>query len=721
MEKPARVPDEKKSQGVIARQILQLPLMLHVSVVLLLLWIASVFRVLSTWMFVVAFVFLFEADRHYIHKVHRRLRSEGRRAAYQRRPLSDSESVWWLNVAIESIWPIFLQKFSQGLLLSVIPWFLDKYKPWTARKAILRHLNLGKNPPIFTEIRALDHLADDDHLGMELGMDFSAAEDMSAVLAVQMRRRLGLGIWTTINISKLQLEGKVRMGVKFSDDWPFLDRVRICFESTPDVQMTIRPIFHHGVDVSEIPGIAGWMDKMMADALEQSLVEPNMIVVDVRRLVATLMDTRPSPSMVLTDGPWFHLHQNAPTAYVQLEILEAVNLKPADRNGLADPFVKVLVASYQFKTKIQKKTLEPKWQEEFRIPIASWNVPNNVIIHVRDKDYIIDDSLGHCRFPLAKFRGGQRHDIWLPLEGVKTGKLHLAITVLENTPVDLDKEGNNSNDNDTECATFSQGLIDLDGEPSCESADVDEFEAINLEHGRTGIVSIMRPGRQIKGGRHKRTGKPDATIQKDSVDVMLDSPLTNTQLDELDIDSSSEDENGISMTQPRRRHWGWHFPGRSPKATDMPAQDKNVTSSPQGPVNTDDILMGGEKGTAIRMKLGTAQLHLGQEDINNLFMPTVQQEIPTPHSASTPSKGKRRDMAKDFLKQAGKKAHDMGHGISRKSSDRGGSSETGRDCFSREGSQLFDDQSHSIDRENVILPGCESQTDQQFAAADSPT
>lgn len=44
---------------------------------------------------------------------------------------------------------------------------------------------------------------------MEAAMEFGASQDMSAVLAVQIRRRLGLGIWTSFHISNVHLEGKV--------------------------------------------------------------------------------------------------------------------------------------------------------------------------------------------------------------------------------------------------------------------------------------------------------------------------------------------------------------------------------------------------------------------------------------------------------------------------------------------------------------------------------
>lgn len=47
--------------------------------------------------------------------------------------LSDSETVRWLNYAIEKIWPVCMEEIvSQKILLPIVPWFLKKYKPWTA-------------------------------------------------------------------------------------------------------------------------------------------------------------------------------------------------------------------------------------------------------------------------------------------------------------------------------------------------------------------------------------------------------------------------------------------------------------------------------------------------------------------------------------------------------------------------------------------------------------
>lgn len=548
---------------------------------------------------------------------------------------------------MEKIWPVFLENFvSQDLLTALIPWFLDKYKPWTTRKAILKHVYLGRNPPLFTAVRTLEQTADDDHLVMDFGLDFFAAEDMDVVLAVQMRRRLGLGIWTNIHISKLQVEGKVRVGVKFLDGWPFLSRVRLCFESAPYVQMTARPVSHHGVNVSELPGVAGWMDRMLADVFEHSLVEPNMLVLNVERLVASRTNSMPS-SM----GDWFEVQEKDPTALIHLEILEAMDLKPSDMNGLADPFIRGAFSGFRFTTKIQKKTLKPKWQQEFKIPIASWDLSTLLLLHVIDKDKIRDDHLGYCELDVAKFRDGQRHDLWIPLQDIKMGRVHIALKVVENVR-GLENQGSASR------SFPCNNLHDVDTCMCGEKSPVlDESEAIQLEEGEDAYVSVQRPGQPVAKKWQRRQGirKPDGfNVEAEVLEAM--------KLDALSSSSSEEDgEEKRLLPKPRAiKMWHWRS---SQTISPGSKQDQN---SPH-PDRASESLAVGSKGTSVRMRIEIPNKNKGTElqQTNNIgTVPATDHE--TNSASDTPAEKRHmKNMAKGFMKQAGKT---LGHVLSRKKS-----------------------------------------------------
>jgi Ca2+-dependent lipid-binding protein len=55
---------------------------------------------------------------------------------------------------------------------------------------------------------------------------------------------------------------QVLVGVKFVRGWPFLGRVGLCFVEPPYFQMTVKPLINHGFDVTEFPGISGWLVRL---------------------------------------------------------------------------------------------------------------------------------------------------------------------------------------------------------------------------------------------------------------------------------------------------------------------------------------------------------------------------------------------------------------------------------------------------------------------------
>ncbi|XP_062178719.1 C2 domain-containing protein At1g53590-like isoform X2 [Phragmites australis] len=444
-------------------------------------------------------------------RLRKRIQHEEMKSAYQRRLLSDAESVRWLNHAIKKMWPICMEKIVSQLLRPIIPWFLDKFKPWTVSKASIQELYMGRNPPMFTSMRVLPETSDDDHLVLELGMNFLSAEDMSAVLAMQLHKSVGLGMTVNMHLSSMHVEGKILVGVKFVRSWPFLGRVRLCFVEPPYFQMTVKPLINHGLDVTEFPGISGWLDKLMDTAFGQTLVEPNMLVINVEKFAST-------PS----ENNWFSIEERPPIAYVKLEILEGTDMKSSDINGLADPYVKGRLGPFKFQTQIQRKTLSPKWFEEFKIPITSWEASNELVMEVRDKDPMFDDSLGACTIDVHELRGGQRHDKWISLKNVKKGRIRLSVTVediSEDKNVSGLEESLRKADPELPLSTSIENNLDVDELPEEKEVLMDEVEHISIDgEEQPGGLYVHRPGTGVPKTWESRKGRarsPDTQIYQE--------------------------------------------------------------------------------------------------------------------------------------------------------------------------------------------------------------
>ncbi|PWZ09851.1 hypothetical protein Zm00014a_036380 [Zea mays] len=475
----------------------ELPLVYHIGLVLAALWAAAAVGFRGSLLYLLAFLYLYMVNARCAVRLRKRIQHEEMKSAYQRRS-----------------------------------------------KASIQELYMGRNPPIFTSMRVLPETSDDDHLVLELGLNFLSAEDMSAVLAMQLHKSVGLGMTAKMHLTSMHVEGKanteknvidimpkkektydanlfkshvlvpwlqILVGVKFVRSWPFLGRVRLCFVEPPYFQMAVKPLINHGLDVTEFPGISGWLDKLMDTAFGQTLVEPNMIVINVEKFAST-------PS----ENNWFSIEERPPIAYVKLEILEGTDMKPSDINGLADPYVKGHLGPFKFQTQIQRKTLSPKWFEEFKIPITSWEATNELIMEVRDKDPMFDDSLGQCTISLHDLRGGQRHDKWISLNNVKKGRIHLAVTI-----DDISEDQNTSSldqslkqaDTELPVSTSVCSEVDASEPPEEKKVLMDEVEHINIDgQEQPGGLYVHRPGTGVPRTWESRKGRarnPDTQIHQE--------------------------------------------------------------------------------------------------------------------------------------------------------------------------------------------------------------
>lgn len=405
----------------------QFRLMLYVMPVLLIAWMVSCLGVNIWLMFALVVCYSFWINKQWWATERRRIQYEERKKINAKRTMNEGETLRWLNEGLKAMWPICMEKFaSQHFFKPMAPWFLNKYKPKFVREVTLLSLHLGSTPPEFSLIRVLPASQDGDDVVFVAAMEFSSDKEMNAQMTVQIR-----GIKTTFYISKLYMKGTVKFSVKFLKGWPVLGRVRFSFEHTPTVTMTARPYNKNGIDMKIIPGAANWLEETLGTALEQSVVEPYMLVIDMERLVSNMMFPTPKSRQGLED--FFCVERKSATVLV--EILEAGELKTVNGSGLPDPSVEVTLGAHKEKTKTMMKTTCPAWANEVqRIPIMNWELPNLLTLRVisKSKTYMGRQmELGICSISVKEYRDGSRHIEKLPLSirNVSTGWLRFAITV----------------------------------------------------------------------------------------------------------------------------------------------------------------------------------------------------------------------------------------------------------------------------------------------------
>ena len=110
---------------------------------------------------------------------------------------------------------------------------------------------------------------------------------------------------------------------------------------------------------------------------------------------------------------------------LRVDILDADDLPAADRNGFSDPYCKFILNGREiYKTKTQKKTLHPAWNEYFECPIKS-RTAADFKLAVLDWDMgDKDDLLGEATINLDLLEPFKPSEIVLRLDG-KSGVIRL--------------------------------------------------------------------------------------------------------------------------------------------------------------------------------------------------------------------------------------------------------------------------------------------------------
>eukprot|EP01080_Neovahlkampfia_damariscottae_P001475 gene1475-12093_t len=155
------------------------------------------------------------------------------------------------------------------------------------------------------------------------------------------------------------------------------------------------------------------------------------------------------------------------TKKLKVKIIEAKNLDRKDfdsKSALSDPYVLLSVApnpnekpNEQFhRTKVQQKTLNPKFNESFDLEFTTGK--EVIVVQLFDFDLILDDTLGHVIIPLEKLflLKGKSYDKWFYLLNANSdAKIKLSFTAYNFGEKDI-KKPREQYDNELEKARIAR-------------------------------------------------------------------------------------------------------------------------------------------------------------------------------------------------------------------------------------------------------------------------
>ncbi|XP_011612041.2 extended synaptotagmin-1 [Takifugu rubripes] len=116
---------------------------------------------------------------------------------------------------------------------------------------------------------------------------------------------------------------------------------------------------------------------------------------------------------------------------LRIILLEAQSLIAKDNmmggmvKGKSDPYAKISVGEFTFKSNVIKENLNPVWNEMYEVVLKPESEQEQVKVELFDKDMDKDDFLGRVNISVGDIINSQYTDQWYTLNDVKSGRVRL--------------------------------------------------------------------------------------------------------------------------------------------------------------------------------------------------------------------------------------------------------------------------------------------------------
>ncbi|KAL2227728.1 UNVERIFIED_CONTAM: Synaptotagmin-3 [Sesamum indicum] len=299
----------------------------------------------------------------------------------------DYDRVDWLNKFMSDMWP-FLDKAICGIIRSTAePIFTEYIGKFKIEAIEFKKLSLGNLPPTIHGIKVFE--TNERELVMEPAIRWAGNPNIIVSVSIS-------SIQVKVQLVDLQVFAAPRITLKpLVPTIPCFANIAVSLMKKPHIDFGLKVL---GGDIMSIPGLYCYVQET------------------IKKEVASLYLWPKSLEIPVLDASTVAIKK--PVGILHVKVVRATKLLKMDFLGLSDPYVKLSLSGEKLpakKTTIKKKTLNPEWNEEFKLSVKD---PQSQMLHINvfDWDKVgSHDRLGTQIFPLKLLTPNELKEVTLDL------------------------------------------------------------------------------------------------------------------------------------------------------------------------------------------------------------------------------------------------------------------------------------------------------------------
>lgn len=299
----------------------------------------------------------------------------------------DYDRVDWLNKFISDMWPFMEKAVCNRIRSTAEPIFAEYIGQYKIEAIEFKNLSLGNLPPTVHGLKVCE--TNERELVIEPAIRWAGNPNIIVAVTISSMK-------VTIQLVDLQVFAMPRVTLKpLVPTIPCFANIVVSLMEKPHIDFGVKVL---GGDIMSIPGLYRYVQER------------------IKKEVASLYLWPKSLEIPVLDASTVAI--NKPVGILHVRVIRATKLLKMDLLGLSDPYVKLNLSGEKLpskKTTIKKKTLNPEWNEEFKLSVKD---PQSQMLHINVYDWDkvgSHDRLGTQVFPLKMLAPNETKEVTLDL------------------------------------------------------------------------------------------------------------------------------------------------------------------------------------------------------------------------------------------------------------------------------------------------------------------